>query len=83
MLDGQVELTITGEPQDFTVSIELQRTRSKLSRVPIIGTTLFGGGYFLFRNAKYYEEEWNHFKQDIWDYLEKTVTKLTGTAHAT
>jgi len=81
ILDGQVELIITGQPQNFTVNFELQRTRSRLSQFPIIGTTLFGGGYFLFRNAKYYEEEWNQLKQDFWDYTEKTVAKLAGTAH--
>jgi len=81
ILDGQIELIMTGQPEDFTINVELQRTRSTLSKIPIIGTTLLGGGYFLFRNAKYYEEEWNQFKKDIWDYLEKTVNKLAGTAH--
>jgi hypothetical protein len=80
ILDGQIELILTGQPEDFTVNVELQRTRSTLSKLPIIGTTLLGGGYFLFRNAKYYEEEWNQFKKDFGDYLEKTVNRLKGTS---
>jgi len=44
--------------------------------------TMLGGGIFILQETRQ-EEERIQFTKDFWDYANKTITKLTGTANTT
>jgi hypothetical protein len=75
-LNGYVNVTITGNPNDFTVRLELCNVRKKHFG-PILFSTMFVGGYFLKKKLKS-EEDWMKFERNFWKHLDNVISYLSG-----
>jgi hypothetical protein len=77
---GQVIITIQGQPQAFSIEITIEKKKPRF-QMPIMLQTMLGGGILILQETRE-EEERTLFQKDFWDYTNKTITKLSGTANA-
>ena len=79
-IDGQVSLTITGTPQDFSLTLErLIKSKPRKYSMPITLTTFLGGGLLL-RDELKSDEAFLNLKRDLWAFADRTVTDITNSA---
>lgn len=77
-LQGYVDVTIEGKPDDFNVKFSLCG-RKKESRVSPFLLGMFGGGYFHLQELKS-NEAWMKLEKEFWKYLDDVLLYLNGSA---
>jgi len=77
-ISRSITVTVKGKPDDFTVNLELPREEKKHG-IPMMLSSMFGGGYFMLRNLKT-EEAMLKFEPIFWKNLNRTVEHLQNTA---
>ena len=76
---GFVNVTIEGKPDDFVIKLELCEKKKRYSRYGSLLLNMFGGGYFLVREAES-DEAWMKLEKEFWQYVETLILNLTNTA---
>lgn len=73
-------ITIEGKPEEFLISLELDKEGEKERfRFPVMLTAMMGGGYFLLKQLKS-DEAWMNFGKDFWKEIDCLITGLRGSA---
>jgi hypothetical protein len=73
-------ITIEGKPEEFLISLELDKEGEKERfRFPVMLTAMMGGGYFLLKQLKS-DEAWMNFGKDFWKEIDRLITGLRGSA---
>lgn len=71
-LDGYVSVTIEGQPNNFTITLDLCGGKKKgFGGGPLL-MAMFGGGYFFLRKLKS-KEDWVKFEKEFWRYVENSL----------
>jgi len=78
-INGQALITIKGKPEEFSITIELQRRESRILSLPIIFTSFLGGGSLITQHFKS-EEKWRELERDLWRSIEGIIIHLDGTS---
>ncbi|MBS7270099.1 MAG: hypothetical protein KIH10_14840 [Candidatus Freyarchaeota archaeon] len=76
-IDGYINVTIEGEPNNFSVKFEHCTLRKK-RYFPVLFSTLIFGGYPLIKSMKS-AEDWIRLKRDFWTYVDNVILQLTGS----
>ena len=80
IVNGTVEVTVIGNPQEFSITLELQRKKkSKIFSLEYQMMALFGGGYAIIQEFKA-DEAWIDLKKDFWQEVNRAIASLTGSA---
>jgi hypothetical protein len=79
-LDGSADVTIEGEKNDFTVSLDFCKESDKHDSPvrSIFLTTMLGGGYFLLKRLKS-EETFLKLEKEFWAYVENVLYSAKGS----
>lgn len=77
-LQGHVEVSIEGKPNDFNVKFDLRRSKEKVWVSPFL-LGMFGGGYFHIQELRS-NEAWTKLEKEFWKSLENVPLHLTGSA---
>lgn len=79
-INGRVAVVLTGTPQDFSITIELERKgkQSKYS-IPITLAASLGFGLLL-RDESKSDEAFLNLKRDLWAFADRAAINLTGSA---
>lgn len=78
-LIGVVKVTIAGEPNAFSVKLELEERRKRYSGYGSLLLSMFGGGILLRQEARS-DEAWFRLEKEFWQFTENLVSSLTDTA---
>lgn len=79
-IDGYVNVTVEGTPNDFVVKFDLCTGRKKHTFPPsILLETMLFGGYFLLRKQKS-EEAKLKLDKEFWRHVENVVLQLGNSA---
>lgn len=79
-IDGQVSETLTGTPQDFSITLELERkSKERKYSMPITLAASLGLGLLL-RDEFKSDEAFLNLRRDVWAYADRAAINLTGTA---
>jgi hypothetical protein len=78
-MDGEVRVTVLGEPKEFSVDLELQRKGKGRLPSSMLLTQLLGGGYFLLRNFRS-DEAWIEFRRLFWEQADRIIMGLSDSA---
>jgi hypothetical protein len=76
-MENNVSVTIEGKPEDFTISLTSCK-EEKRSTLPLILTSMFGGGYFLLKNFRS-EEAMQKLERDFREKIDDMVTQTQET----
>ncbi len=76
---GTVNVTIEGEPDDFTIKMKLQERRKRYSGFGSLLLGMLGGGILLKQEAES-DEALFKLEKEFWQYVENTVLNLANTA---
>lgn len=80
-IEGQVTVTVKGNPQDLLLTLELQKkSKPRKYSMPMTLSTALGFG-FLLRDEFKTDEEFLELKKDLWAFADKTVIDLTDSAN--
>lgn len=71
-LNGYINVTIEGKPNNFIVKLELCQKEKRLFLAPTLLTTMFFGGYLLLKRLKL-EEDWIRLEKEFWNYVDNTI----------
>jgi hypothetical protein len=77
-LQGYVEVSIQGKPNDFDVKFKLCRSKQKIWVSPFL-LGMFGGGYLHIQELKS-NEAWIKLEKELWKSLENIMLQLSGSA---
>ena len=72
-MENDVSVTVEGKPDDFTVSLASCREEKKHG-LPLILTSMFGGGYFLLKNFRS-EEAMQKLERDFGEKIKGIITQ--------
>jgi hypothetical protein len=72
-MGNDVSVTVEGKPNDFTVSLTSCKEEKKYG-LPLILTSMFGGGYFLLKNFRS-EEAMQKLERDFGEKIEGIVAQ--------
>lgn len=78
-IQGYVNVTIEGKPEDFTVKLDHCGNRDNRSWFPPFLLRMLGGGYLLLQRLKS-EEAWTELEKQFWRHVENVVLQLTNSA---
>lgn len=79
-IDGRVSVTITGSPQDFSLTLErIFKSKPKKYSMPMTLTTFLGGGLLL-RDEFKSDEAFLNLRRDLWAFADRTVIDITNSA---
>lgn len=79
-LDGYVNVTVEGHPNDFVVALDFSGEKRKKSfLVGPLTMAIFGGGGFLLKRLRS-EESWIKLKKEFWSYVENVLLRLANSA---
>jgi len=78
VINGQVTVTLTGNPQDFSIVLELERKDRKYP-IPMTLAASFGFGLLL-RDEFKSDEAFLDLRRDLWAFADRTAINLTGSA---
>ena len=76
---GVAKVLIEGNPNDFSVKLELEERRRRYSGYGSMLLSLFGGG-ILVRQEAQSDEAWFKLEKEFWPYIENLVLDLINTA---
>jgi hypothetical protein len=76
-MENNVSVTIEGKPEDFTISLTSCK-EEKRPTLPLILTSMFGGGYFLLKNFRS-EEAMQKLERDFREKIDDMVTQTQET----
>jgi len=76
---GVAKVFIEGNPNDFSVKLELEERRRRYSGYGSMLLSLFGGG-ILVRQEAQSDEAWFKLEKEFWPYIENLVLDLINTA---
>ena len=73
---GPILISIEGQPNEFSIEMELQiKKPSRIFQAPTL-LALFGGGFLLTQRLKA-DEAWMKFKKSFWENMERIITDLS------
>jgi len=72
-MENDVSATIEGKPDDFTVSLTSCKIEKKFA-LPLILTSMFGGGYFLLKNLRS-EEAMQKLERDFTGKIDSMIAQ--------
>ena len=72
-MENEVTVTINGKPEDFTISLTSCKQENRPA-LPLILTSMFGGGYFLLKNFRS-EEAMQKLERDFREKIDNIVTQ--------
>lgn len=78
-IQGYVNVTIEGKPEDFTVKLDHCGKKGKHSWFSPFLLGMFGGGYLLLQQLKS-KEAWTKLEKQFWKHVENVVLQLTNSA---
>ena len=79
-INGQAKVTLAGTPQDFTITLTLERkSRAMKYSLPITLAASLGLGLLL-RDEFKSDEEFLNLRRDLWAFADRAVINLTGSA---
>lgn len=78
-IESDISVTIYGNPENFSINLELCSEKKRGSTFPVMLATMIGGGYFLLKHLKS-NEMWMTFKKDFWGYVDSAVTQVRDSA---
>jgi hypothetical protein len=79
-MEGQVKVTLTGTPQDFLITLELERTsKARKYSIPMTLAVSLGLGLLL-RDEFKSDEAFLNLKRDLWAFADRAAINLTGSA---
>lgn len=73
-MENDVTVTIEGKPDDFTVSLTSCREARARATLPLILTSMFGGGYFLLKNFRS-EEAMQKLERDFREKMDSMIAQ--------
>jgi hypothetical protein len=80
VINGQVTVTLTGNPQDFSIVLELDRKgKYRKYSIPMTLAASFGFGLLL-RDEFKSDEAFLNLRRDLWAFADRTAINLTGSA---
>jgi hypothetical protein len=75
---GPILISVEGQPNEFSIEMELQiKKPSRIFQAPTL-LALFGGGYFLTQRLKA-DEAWLKFRKSFWENMEKIISELSSS----
>jgi len=77
-IEGQIAIMLQGEPEEFSIDLELQRKKQRIFSPLLLA--FLGGGYWLSQHLKS-DEEWLEFRRRFWKQMDIFITYLSGSAH--
>jgi hypothetical protein len=78
-IDGQAKVTLSGNPQDFSIMLEIERTsHAKKYSMPITLAASLGLGLLL-RDEFKSDEEFLNLRKDLWAFSDRVAINLTGS----
>lgn len=81
MINGQVTVTLTGTPQDFSIMLELERKgKDRKYSIPITLAASLGFGLLL-RDEFKSDEAFLNLRRDLWAFADRAAINLTGSAN--
>lgn len=81
MINGQVTVTLTGTPQDFSIMLELERKGKETKySIPITLAASLGFGLLL-RDEFKSDEAFLNLRRDLWAFADRAAINLTGSAN--
>lgn len=78
-LDGYIDVTIEGQPNNFVITLNLRGRKGKDFGAGPFLMAMFGGGYFFLRKLKS-EEDWIKLEKEFWRYVENSLQSLVNSA---
>lgn len=78
-IQGYVNVTIEGKPEDFTMKLDHSGKKGKHSWFSPFLLGMFGGGHLLLQQLKS-EEAWTKLEKQFWKHVENVVLQLTNSA---
>jgi hypothetical protein len=72
-MENDVSVTVEGKPDDFTVSLTSCKEEKKYG-LPLILTSMFGGGYFLLKNFRS-EEAMQKLERDFGEKIKGIIAR--------
>ncbi len=72
-MENDVSVTVEGKPDDFTVSLTSCKEEKKYG-LPLILTSMFGGGYFLLKNFRS-EEAMQKLERDFGEKIKGIIAQ--------
>jgi len=78
-LNGYVNVTVEGKPNDFSITLDLCGEKERGFRVSPFLMSMFGGGYFFLRRLKS-DEDWIKMEKEFWGHVENILSGLVGSA---
>lgn len=78
-LQGYVDVTVEGKPEDFNVKFSLCGREQKRFRVSSFLSSMFGGGYLALQELRS-NEAWIKLKKEFWKYLDDVLLYPNGSA---
>lgn len=80
IINGQVTVTLTGTPQDFSIMLELERKgKERKYSIPITLAASLGFGLLL-RDEFKSDEAFLNLRRDLWAFADRAAINLTGSA---
>jgi hypothetical protein len=76
-MENGVSVTIHGKPDDFTVGLNSHK-EEKRSTLPLMLTSMFGGGYFLLKNFRS-EEAMQKLERDFRQKIDNMIAQTQGS----
>lgn len=77
-IQGYVNVTIEGKPQDFDVKLD-HCGKKKHSSFSSLLLRMMGGGYLVLQEMKS-EEAWTELEKQFWRHVENLVLRLSNSA---
>jgi len=74
-IEGDINIQIQGEPNQFSIKIEEKRGNSWEDRIPPLLAIMFGGGYLFLKRLKS-EERFIEFTVEFWRNVNKILNEL-------
>jgi len=77
--DEYVDVTVEGQPNDFTISVNLFRKKKGRFQVSPLLLSMVGAGYLYLKRLKS-RENFLFFEREFWSYVENNLLSLADSA---
>lgn len=74
-----IDVLIEGHPNNFTIKLNFCRKKKSGFIVAPLLLSIFGGGYLFLKRLKS-QENWIHFENEFWRFIENCLLRLANSA---